>query len=152
LKQSRSYKYGLWLLTRREYGAEALKEKMLSKEASLTEVEQAILLLQSQGYQSDERYTQSFIRSRLQKGQGLRRIKRDLLTIKIDKELIDRIFFEFDIDWNAQALLTQRKKYKNLPLTIKEIQQQTRFLLYRGFEFSAIQHALQQELITELMD
>ena len=106
--------------------------------------------LQAEGLQSDERYLYMFLRSRVQQGYGLHRIRQELKSKKVSEHLlahvIDTLPEDEAIDWFQQARLARSKKFgAPIPLETKEIARQMRFLQYRGFSAEQIRDALSQE-------
>jgi len=130
----------LRLLANREHSKNELTQKMLLKGHQRATVESVVDELATEGWQNDARYAESFIRSRLLKGQGPARIIYDLRQqgIRInDDSVLDRL------DQAAQelfggwlALLTQvyRKKFGfDDRLSGTEWVKRKQFLLQRGF-------------------
>ena len=60
----------LMLLTQRDHSVRELNNKLSAKGFDANEIEEAIHKCQEYGYQSDERFAQSFINARIQKGYG----------------------------------------------------------------------------------
>ena len=128
------------LLARREYSAHELKKKILAKGRRLDEAEQVLQKLQKMGYQSDERFAHSFVRSKINKGQGPQRILQDLRTKGLDSSLIDRALEEHGEAFLQSIEEVWRKKFADLPSSPLEKQKQTNFLTYRGFTFEQIEY------------
>ncbi len=90
--------------------------------------------LQQAGLQSDERYTEAFIESRIGKGQGPVRIRRELKERGIGAELIDRDLEIYDGEWRELLAQVHDAKFgRGRVREGKELAKRARFLEYRGF-------------------
>ena len=94
-----------------------------------------------QKYQSDERFSESFIHMRYSQGKG---------PILIAVELKDRGIKDFDLsiyDWFVLAKEVRRKKFGlNIPADYKDESKQKRFLHSRGFNSDQINKAFLEEI------
>ena len=73
-----AYERAVKLLSQREHTAKEIERKLLDKGHSREEIEETISKLLSLGYISEERFAESYIRSRLRKcaeGRGLLRLR-----------------------------------------------------------------------------
>jgi regulatory protein len=141
------YQRALSLLAQREHSRQELFQKLQQKACITSDdsVFHAVLdRLQCEGYQSDQRFAESFIRSRVSRGQGQRKIHYDLQRCGIDNTFSQAVLQQVEqtlaIDWLALAEQQRAKRFgENLPETFKERQKQARFLQGRGFEYEIIQ-------------
>jgi len=133
-----AYNKSLNLLARREHSACEICNKLLAGGFGANCIRNVLQKLQDNNLQSDARFTASFIRARINKGQGLMKIKADLRNHKIDQMLIDNYLRELDINWHKQALVVWERKFGSKPETYKEQSRQMRFLQARGFETEVI--------------
>ncbi len=133
----------LALLARREHSRRELTDK-LSRRAGDGEQLQALLdQLQAQGLQSDERFAESFLRSRIARGQGPLRIQQQLRQKGIDSELLSAALEAEAADWYQLAVQLREKRFGlGLVTDRKAYAKQVRFLLYRGFSQDQVQHAM----------
>lgn len=130
-------------LARREYGQAELIRKLADKGYQRAVVEQAISRLTSEGLQSDRRFAESFVQSRVNQGKGPVRIRLDLGQRAISDAVIDAALSESATDWSALARDVRVKKFgRGDPADFKAKARQMRFLQYRGFEQEHIQQAL----------
>ncbi len=107
--------YVMNLLSRREYSEFELRCKMQEKAFTEEEIEQAIAHCQQKNWQNDQRFTESYLHSRSQRGYGLQRIKQELRQLKgVESATIDVVLSQCDIDWSALALNLLRKKISQL--------------------------------------
>lgn len=84
--------------------------------------------------QSDERYVEDFVRSRILKGSGPLKIAHELRNRGIDSSMYNSYLENQDIDWFEVASATYRKKYRsNEPIDAHEQAKRVRFMQSKGF-------------------
>lgn len=125
------------LLARREHSRLELFRK-LQRRFDRRDLDQALDKLADEGLQSDERFSLSFTRERLLRGQGPLRIVAELRARGIPAELasraIDVVPAEEGTSWPEQAELALQRKYGEADAPdLKERARRARFLAYRGF-------------------
>ena len=134
------------LLSRREHAVLELEKKLKSKAFSSDDISEVMSFLLEKDYVSDQRYTETMIRSRTSKGYGWRYIQNELQQKGVSAALIKTLGQEQDIDWYHQAELAYNKRF-----ALKEIKDQKdkakriRFLQYRGFSIDEIMAVLQTD-------
>ncbi len=90
--------------------------------------------LRQEGLQSDERFTDAFIESRIRKGQGPVRIRLELRERGIGSELIDRYLEVYDGEWRDLLRQVHDARFGRGPVQeSRELAKRARFLEYRGF-------------------
>jgi regulatory protein len=90
--------------------------------------------LRDEGLQSDDRFTEAYVHSRVQRGFGPVRIRQELRERSISDELIALHLKINDSLWNEEVRQVREKKYgKVLPSTYQDKMKQSQFLQYRGF-------------------
>ncbi|MDZ7925049.1 MAG: regulatory protein RecX [Marinagarivorans sp.] len=134
---------GIELLARREHSADELRKKLTTHsqkkmvDQDVTEhVLSVVVKLQDLGYQSDERFTQAYCRSRLRKGYGRARIVMELSHKGIAKPMIEMALSEvsqMELAPEDVILRSWQKKFRVIANTPKDYAKQYRFLQYRGF-------------------
>lgn len=101
--------------------------------------------LTGEGLLSDRRFTETFVRSRLNRGQGPLRIEADLRQRGVDAELIERYLVgagDEASDWGETARAARRKRFGDeVPEDFSERARQARFLRSRGFTERQIRDA-----------
>ena len=133
----------LGLLARREHSRKELAEKLMRRTTDLEQLESLLDKLQQQGLQSDTRFAESFVRSRISRGQGPNRIQQDLRQRGVCQEIISPVMEEQVVDWYALTLEVRCKRFgTDKPVDRKRYAQQVRFLLYRGFTYDQVQEAM----------
>ena len=141
---SRCKNSAIYSLAMREHSRQELHKKLIQKEYS-EDVDLNKLLdeLEECGYQSDQRFTESFIRYRITRGQGKVKISNDLKMRGVSASLINKSIQQADADWFALARQLREKKYgENIPDDYKERAKQMRFLSSRGFDAEMIRYAI----------
>ncbi len=130
-------------LARREHARGELARKLETAGFEADIAEDAIRRLAEEGLQSDRRFVESFVQSRINQGKGPVRIHADLGERGIASGLIDEILGDSGEDWYELARKIRVKKFGSaLPVDFKEKARQMRFLQYRGFEPDQIQRAV----------
>lgn len=129
-------------LARREHSADELVIKLVKSRFSSETAAAAVSQLRDEGLQSDERFVESFVQSRVNQGKGPQRIRVDLRQRGVADAAIAQALEAADPDWYALACATRERKFgPALPTEYKEKARQMRFLQYRGFETDQIQAA-----------
>ncbi|OFZ86690.1 MAG: hypothetical protein A2W21_00895 [Betaproteobacteria bacterium RBG_16_66_20] len=129
----------LRLLARREHSRAELARK-LGPHAGSSEVVAAILDALVQKKQlSDQRYAEERVRS-LSRKYGAARIRQDLKAKGVDRETIERISSEGELE-RASGILS--RKYRAPAATREERAKRARFLQGRGFSYDVIRQALE---------
>ena len=129
-------------LARRDYGQDELARKLADKGYRRSVVDDELYRLAEEGLQSDTRYAESFVQSRINQGKGPVRIRADLRQRGIRDGVIDGAIEESACDWDELAREERVKKFgEAAPDEFKEKARQMRFLQYRGFEQDHIQSA-----------
>jgi regulatory protein len=131
----------LSLLAMREHSARELENKLLAKGYQQQEIQLALSECQQQGYQSDERYVQTYIHSRSQRGYGPIKVRLELKAKGIADEMINHSIDQ-SVDWFEIASKALQKKFKQASSCIKEHAKRQRYLLNRGFSHEMIKHSI----------
>ncbi len=132
------------LLARREHSKKELIQKLLNKvpvpESTISKVVNQIA---AQGYQSDDRFVEMYVRSQSHKFYGPIKTINELSFVHgISETLIDQYVNHGAVDWLQIALAALNKKYRmnaNLDLDVKS--KAFRYLTGRGFPVDIINQA-----------
>ena len=131
------------LLARREHGRAELERKLAAAGFDKDVAADALEKLADEGLQSDRRFVEAFIHSRIRQGKGPLRIHADLGQQGIPAGLVDELLETAGADWCELAREARVKKFgRSLPTEFKDKARQMRFLQYRGFEPDQIQAAV----------
>ncbi len=130
------------LLARREYSRAELQQKLLRK-GSVEQVESVLDRLQNDGYQSDKRFAEVFIRNRISQGHGEIKIRYELRQKGITDDMVSAALQEADPDWFALALSVRERSFPGTPSSDPKTQvKQLRHLVGRGFSYEQARYAL----------
>ena len=131
------------LLTGREYSRAELAAKLNRRFDNHPDIDQVLLKLSEDGLQSDSRFTEAYIRSRIYRGHGVSRIRQDIRQKGIADHLFNAALEEADVDWFELALDVARRKFGHRQAEDqRERARRMRFMQYRGFNFDQIKYAL----------
>lgn len=138
MKQSASAR-AVGYLANREHSALELSRKLQKAGFETTEIEDTIAQLQQAGLQSDERFAESFVVSRANRGYGSVRIGMELKERGVHSDITISSLQQADIDWFALAIEVRCKRFgEQSPEDYKSRAKQQRFLQYRGFTHEQI--------------
>ncbi len=141
---SRCKNSAIYSLAMREHSRQELYKKLIQKEYSEgVELNKLLDELEESDYLNDQRFTESFIRYRVSRGQGKVKISNDLKMRGVSVSLISYSMKQSDADWFALASQLREKKYgEDIPDDYKEKVKQMRFLSSRGFDAEMIRYAI----------
>ncbi len=122
------------LLARREHGVAELSRKLKTKGFDPVLIEEAIQGLVRDNLVSDQRFCESMIYSRFNRGHGPVRVRYELRSKGIADQLIERVMDVLAPDWQQALVDLIKKKYDgSLSGTPAERAKKVRFLSSRGF-------------------
>ncbi len=122
------------LLSRREHSFKELYEKLRLRGFEPDEIDVALEKLVSENLLNDDRFTESYVHYRVQKGFGPLRIKNELSDKGIDNEIIQNQMESYESAWSELMQQQRIKKFgAEIPADYKEKMKQARFLQNRGF-------------------
>jgi regulatory protein len=134
----------LELLARREHSRRELTRKLAARGFPDDVLSPVLDELERSGALADARFTDSFVRSRISKGQGPQRIRAELAQRGIADQEADDVLRGADVDWLATIRAVRAKRFgPELPRDYAERARQARFLQYRGFDSAQIRAALE---------
>lgn len=129
-------------LARREYGQTELIKKLADKGYERSVAEQAVNKLTEDGLQSDQRFAEAFVQSRINQGKGPVRIRLDLGQRGVGDAAIELAIEDASANWFELARDVRLRKFGgHEPSDFKDKAKQMRFLQYRGFEQDHVQAA-----------
>ncbi|HVT35678.1 MAG TPA: regulatory protein RecX [Nevskiaceae bacterium] len=131
-------------LGRREHSAAELSAKLAWRGYDEETVRDTVSSLAGKGWQSDERYAEQLVRSRIAQGYGPLRIEAELAAAGVDKKQVAAAMDSADCDWRASVRALHQRRFKSAPQGAAEWQKQYRFLAGRGYTSSQI-HAVLRE-------
>jgi len=129
------------ILAQRESSSAKIEQKLLTKGFPAADIERVLDELRQDGTVSDKRFAESYIRYRQNRGYGPLRIRQELQTQGLSKEIIEDQLDITDNAWFAEANRVWQKRFRGqAPADLKERGKQFRFLQYRGFTQEQIEH------------
>jgi regulatory protein len=138
-------------LARREHSSFELKQKLLIKfpDLVIADLDKALSQLQIENLQSDERFTESYVRYRKSRGFAYRRIRADLSSRRVHPDIVSKYLFSDDAEWQDMACELVAKKTRDvaeIEFGSKQHRKLVRFLESRGFLQLEIQKAIDRNL------
>ncbi|MEQ9464545.1 MAG: regulatory protein RecX [Haliea sp.] len=157
------------LLARREHALSELQAKLGRRFAAPDLVASVLQELQQENLQSDERYAESLLRQRLQRGYGPARVRQDMRERGLDEAAIAAAHAAIEPDWFALAEEVFNRKFgsrsggpaagdpfgheEGVPgpdarreaqqAALREKARRMRFMQYRGFATEHFRHLLE---------
>ena len=144
-----AYNYALNLLSARPYATRALHRKLIQKEYSAADAEDAIRRLVAAGLLDDAKYAEQYARSKmLATGASRRRLTQDLYRKGIKSDIaataIDNVVADEEIDTAGMIERVARKKLAQLgdlePLVMRR--RLFAFLARRGYDVDEIKRVV----------
>ena len=130
-------------VARRELSRAQLHKKLQPYAEDEDELERVLNEFAKKNWQSDERFTQAFVRSKSTK-HGSARLQQELKAHGVSADLI-RDALPSREEELRNAISVARKKFKQPAQNFEEKQKQMRFLLYRGFSSGIAQAAFKAD-------
>ena len=118
-------------LARREYSRDELQKNLVSRGYPVDTVIEVIEDLARSGLQSDSRFAEVFVRSRVGKGYGAHWIKQALRQ----HGAVEEAGSLNEVDWDERIFRVYTRKYRgaSIPSSLPELASRQRFLVGRGF-------------------
>jgi len=149
LNRVSAYNYALNLLAARPYATRALQRKLIQKEYSAADADDAIRRLVANGLLDDAKYAEQYARSKmLATGASRRRLTQDLYRKGIKSDIaaaaIDNVVADEEIDTAGMIERVARKKLAQLgdlePLVLRR--RVFAFLARRGYDVDEIKRVV----------
>ncbi|PCH85145.1 MAG: RecX family transcriptional regulator [Piscirickettsiaceae bacterium] len=131
------------MLARREHSERELWQKLLKKGFEHEDIEATLAEFKENNWQSDERFAESYSRSRIHSGVGPVRIQYELKERGVDTSM-NQVFDE-EPDWQRLLNELHTKKYgQQPPDDMKERAKRTRFFQHKGYTHDMIKQLFNQ--------
>ena len=135
----------LGYLARREHSRAELLAKLVRAGHRRADAERTVADLGERGLVCDSRFAEAFIRSRIERGSGPLRIRRDLEARGVRSSVVDRFLATADEEWEARARAAREKRFGAAPPGDRvEAARQARFLAGRGFTQRQVRRAIEE--------
>lgn len=130
----------LYSLAMREHSRFEIYNKLCKKDYVEGVDLQALLdKLEEKNYINEERFTESFVRYRVSRGQGPVKITSELRRKGVSSSLISQVMQDAEADWFDLATQQLEKKFgRAIPEDFKEKAKRMRFLSARGFDAEVV--------------
>ena len=139
-------------LARREHSFYELTQKLNKKfpESDSDLLVEVLDTLKADNLQSDERFTESYVRYRKSRGFAYQHIRADLAGRRVSETIIGKYLIKTDEHWQISAdQLVAKKLRSQEPLSFgsKVHRKLSRFLVSRGFSPAEIRKAVEKHLV-----
>lgn len=139
---NRAYEKALYLLDYRDRTYVEIKRK-LQESYPPEAVEYALLKVQELGLIDDENFARRFAGEMINfKNYGKKRVESELYRRGVERDIIEKVLEEFEINNEEKILEILRKKYYPLPEEKKEISKIVNALMRQGYSYGDIKNAL----------
>ncbi len=126
-------------LSRREHSYKELIIKLKDRVDSRDKLIDELDRVRKEGLQSDERFSESYIRARSIKGFGPNKISNELLYKGVDENLVFSLLENNEINWTQCLKKAYIKKSKSINISSTDDKEKLRsFLHKRGFDYDEI--------------
>lgn len=132
------------LLARREHAAGELRQKLNARFRDASElVEIEVQRLTEEGLQCDVRLAEAFVNSRIGKGHGPLKVRKELQQREVSPEIIGCAIAHAHVKWTELAASVLEKRFGDAAqggkaFDARERGRRSRFLQQRGFTFEQI--------------
>ena len=151
--QGEAYEKALVFLARREHSARELKSKLELRGLDGEQSRAALAELQAKNYQSDERFGEMLVRSRLEGGYGARWIIAELRQHGIAEGRARELIDAAEPDWAELVRRQLRRRYgARKPVDAAERNKRAAFLLRRGYDTATVKLVVGESGFADLPD
>lgn len=141
-----AYDKALGLLVRREHSARELKSKLARKGLDADASAAALADLQAKDFQSDARFGEMLVRTRIAGGYGPRWILAELRQHGIAEDVAQELIAAAEADWPALVRDLVRRRYGvKSAANLAERAKRANFLMRRGFDAHTVQSITRTE-------
>ena len=139
-------------LARREHSFYELTQKLNKKfpESDSSLLLEALDVLKTENLQSDDRFTESYVRYRKSRGFAYLHIRADLAGRRVSEMVVAKYLSKADEHWQISAGQLAAKRLRSqerLSFGSKEHRKLCGFLISRGFSSAEVRKALEKHLV-----
>ena len=140
---SRARESAFRMLARREHSRAELRLKLVARGFAEDLIDTLLQDLQNERAQSDERFAESLLSSRLRVGYGPLRIRMELKDKGVDSALANRVVAGAEPEWDRVLTMLYDRKFGCSPIrNLKEWARRAQYLQRRGFDTDAIKRVM----------
>lgn len=121
------------LLARREHSRRELWHKLNQRGFDHELIDTVLDRLREEGWQSDDRYAESYVRARVERGYGPDRIMAELRQRGVDEHCASQAVADVEVDWSDLARRQLYRHFSHAPVDFDERVKRYRHLINRGF-------------------
>jgi len=147
-EESAAYHSAMRLLVRREYCRVEMRQKLLTREFDENVIDVVLEKLKDDGYLSESRFAEMYLRSRLDKGEALwlaaQRAKQKGADAQCIELALDELSQDYDAEGVVRGLLAMRDPAGFRFEDERVWQRQARFLRNKGFATDIILRVLKE--------
>ena len=146
--ESAAYAYAARLLAQREYCTFQIQQKLTGRKVDDEIIDFVIARLKQDGYLSDQRFADAYLRSRLEKGEtpwlAAKRAKQKGAADVSVETALHELTIDYDAETTARELLARRDPAGFRFEDERAWQRQARFLQNKGFEADIVLRVLKE--------
>lgn len=136
------------LLARREHSRAELRKKLQLRSHRADLIELKLDDLAAKGLQSDERFAESYVRMRCKRGYGSNKIRAELMSRDVDRDMIEFALSNTEECWVENATTVLSKKFPNVSYSgvdvdLRQRAKMQRYLWSRGYNSEQINLAIE---------
>ena len=140
---SRARESAFRMLARREHSRAELRLKLVARGFAEDLIDTLLQDLQNERAQSDERFAESLLTSRLRVGYGPLRIRMELKDKGVDSALANRVVAGAEPEWDRVLTMLYDRKFGCSSIkNFKEWARRAQYLQQRGFDTDAIRRIM----------
>lgn len=139
MKTNKALTSAAYMLSRRPLTEKMLAKKLSEKEYKEDDIIKALERMKELGALNDELYANMYVSSQLKKGYGKTRIKMNLRSQGIEKDIIDALEINTDIDTIKKLI---HKKLDGVISDRKQVDKVFAMLVRKGFTYEDINIAI----------
>lgn len=137
------------VLSRREHSAAELTLKLARRGHDAAVTAEVVDRLKADGWQSDARYAEVLVRSRIGQGYGPLRIEHELAQAGVTDAIARQALAAAAPDWDAVCTTLHARRFRRAPEDVGEWQKQYRYLASHGFSSEHIRRVLRGDPVDE---
>ncbi len=150
----RCYAAAIRILKYRFNSSAELRRKLRAKGFDRPSIEAAVMRLTNEKWLDDSRFADAYVRARVQRQKGRRRIRRELINAGVDDEIIRRAVGE-NVDSEAERAQALALAEKRLPILIRRHGRELArnklavYLLNQGYDAALVRSIVKETRVAD---